>query len=52
MLWKRVYIAIEAVILSFFSLLIFSCQLFENDVSNFMELYTETAAIDNNEITV
>ena len=26
--------------------------MFENDVSNFMEMYTETAAIDNHEITV
>jgi len=49
MLWKRAYFTLSVILLS---LTVFSCQLFENDVSNFMEMYTETAAIDNHEISV
>ncbi len=49
MLWKRAYLALSVILLVLVS---FSCQLFENDVSDFMELYTETAAIDNHEINV
>ncbi len=49
MLWKRAFFTLSVILLS---LTVFSCQLFENDVSNFMEMYTETAAIDNHEISV
>lgn len=52
MLRREANITISVILLFIFSIFIISCQLFDNDVSDFMELYTETAAIDNHEINV
>lgn len=49
MLWKRAYLAVSVILLSIF---ISSCQFFQNDVADFLETYTETAAIDNHDISV
>ena len=49
MLWKRAYLAVSVILLSVF---ISSCQFFQNDVADFLETYTETAAIDNHDISV
>lgn len=39
-------------IVLFFAAFSFSCQLFENDVNDFMEKYTETAGIEQHELSV
>ena len=52
MLRRGANLTISVILLFIFSIFIISCQLFDNDVSDFMEMYTETAAIDNHEISV
>lgn len=48
----RVVKKISSSLFSLVPLLFFSCQLFENDVADFMEKYTETAAIEEHTISV
>lgn len=49
MLLKRAHLILSVILLS---LTISSCDFFKTDVADFMETYTETAAIDNHEISV
>jgi len=42
----------KIIISMLFPLVFFSCQLFENDVADYMETYTETAAIENHSFSV
>lgn len=46
-MYRRVLSIIKCLVLILLSsLFLFSCNLFENDVADYMETYTETAAID------
>ena len=49
---KRNKCFLKILCFSFLLLGINSCQLFENDVADFFEKYTETAAIENHNISV
>ncbi|MCR4949061.1 MAG: leucine-rich repeat protein [Treponema sp.] len=42
----------KIIISMLFPLVFFSCQFFENDVADYMETYTETAAIENHSFSV